>query len=97
MSEEGHAAGKSRGTASSKQTSRGKESHRVSVRPSLTEYQSQRLRTREMDKISGGRETQTEPAEAEAEGGRGRGMESKKEKERQRHRDNIRPRGREMI
>lgn len=44
MSEGGDAAGKSRGTVSGKQTSRGKESHRVSERPSLTEYQSQRLR-----------------------------------------------------
>lgn len=44
MSEEGDTAGKSRGTVSSKQTSRGKESHRVSGRPSLTEYHSQTLR-----------------------------------------------------
>ena len=68
MSEGGDTAGKSRGTVSSKQTSRGKESHRVSRRARLTEHQSQR--TREMDKIFGGRETQTEPAEAEAEGAR---------------------------
>ena len=70
MSEGGDTAGKSRGTVSSKQTSRGKESHRVSRRPRLTEHQSQSQRTREMDKIFGGRETQTEPAEAEAEGAR---------------------------
>lgn len=44
MPEEGDTAGKSRGTVSSKQTSRGKESHRVSGRPSLTEHHSQTLR-----------------------------------------------------
>lgn len=67
MSEEGDTAGKSRGTVSSKQTSRGKESHRVSGRPSLHRIpQPDTQRIRAMDKIFGGRETQKEPAEAEA-------------------------------